>query len=605
MKQKNSNFLRSLKIAIAVFLALVIYAYGFQVTNVKLEETKSEHRQTQLVRILRALAKPDILEYEREEFIVLLPIMVPCPEGDNSLDAPNTSNPYLVMTPSCADPREVVMIEGHTFESFSTGPLNFLPADSTVRLQLGTFKADKNGDFEMEVRLSPRPNEKIQEIQAITRKNIGTPKFTETALATWEKIIETVFMALLATTLGTMIAIPLSFFAARNLMEDVTSTLIGSSLSILFIPVGAYLGIKVAGLASQLSTYLTGNLLYSLAGLIIISLIIWQGVRFAFPQQEIEKISSSTIIGRTTIKGGLFLLLIMTLYLVSNIALGIGTYLAINLGSFAFLGDFVRDMGDILNLVIVIISALTIGAVFSSIAGRLGIKFGRTPKATTKIIKIVLAILAGAMLFILIMAMLNWFYEYNNYTELYAYAGIIGSLMGLVLGITLKPTAALKTGFIIYYIFRTVFNALRSIEAIVWAIIFVVWVGIGPFAGSLALALHTIAALAKLYSEQVESIMAGPVEAIQSTGANRLQTIIYGVIPQIVPPYISFTMYRWDINVRMSTIIGFAGGGGIGFLLSQNINLLQYRAASVQMFAIAIVVASMDYISSKLRENVV
>jgi phosphonate transport system permease protein len=177
--------------------------------------------------------------------------------------------------------------------------------------------------------------------------------------------------------------------------------------------------------------------------------------------------------------------------------------------------------------------------------------------------------------------------------------------MGLVLGITLKPTAALKTGFIIYYIFRTVFNALRSIEAIVWAIIFVVWVGIGPFAGSLALALHTIAALAKLYSEQVESIMAGPVEAIQSTGANRLQTIIYGVIPQIVPPYISFTMYRWDINVRMSTIIGFAGGGGIGFLLSQNINLLQYRAASVQMFAIAIVVASMDYISSKLRENVV
>ena len=187
MKQKNSNFLRSLKIAIAVFLALVIYAYGFQVTNVKLEETKSEHRQTQLVRILRALAKPDILEYEREEFIVLLPIMVPCPEGDNSLDAPNTSNPYLVMTPSCADPREVVMIEGHNFESFSTGPLNFLPADSTVRLQLGTFKADKNGDFEMEVRLSPRPNEKIQEIQAITRKNIGTPKFTETALATWEK----------------------------------------------------------------------------------------------------------------------------------------------------------------------------------------------------------------------------------------------------------------------------------------------------------------------------------------------------------------------------------------------------------------------------------
>ena len=111
--------------------------------------------------------------------------------------------------------------------------------------------------------------------------------------------------------------------------------------------------------------------------------------------------------------------------------------------------------------------------------------------------------------------------------------------------------------------------------------------------------------MAKLYSEQVESILPGPLEAITATGATRMQTIIYAVIPQIIPPYISFTMYRWDINVRMSTIIGFAGGGGIGFLLFQNINLLNYRAASVQMLAIAIVVATMDYMSSALRERVV
>jgi phosphonate transport system permease protein len=99
--------------------------------------------------------------------------------------------------------------------------------------------------------------------------------------------------------------------------------------------------------------------------------------------------------------------------------------------------------------------------------------------------------------------------------------------------------------------------------------------------------------------------MSGPMEAIQATGANRLQTIIYAVVPQIVPPYISYTMYRWDINVRMSTIIGFAGGGGIGFLLIQNINLLNYRAASAQMLAIAIVVAMMDFLSSYMRERVV
>ena len=76
-------------------------------------------------------------------------------------------------------------------------------------------------------------------------------------------------------------------------------------------------------------------------------------------------------------------------------------------------------------------------------------------------------------------------------------------------------------------------------------------------------------------------------------------------MPQIIPPYISYTMYRWDINVRMSTIIGFVGGGGIGFLLQQNINLLNYRAAATQMLAIAVVVAAMDYVSSYMRQKVV
>jgi phosphonate transport system permease protein len=160
-------------------------------------------------------------------------------------------------------------------------------------------------------------------------------------------------------------------------------------------------------------------------------------------------------------------------------------------------------------------------------------------------------------------------------------------------------------GLTLYYAARTLFNGLRSTEPLVMAIVFVVWVGIGPFAGSLALALHTTAALAKLYSEQVESISTGPIEAVRATGANRLQTIVYGVVPQIVPPYISFTLYRWDINVRMSTIIGFVGGGGLGLILQQNVNLLNYRAAAVQMFAIAIIVASMDYLSARLRERLV
>ena len=122
---------------------------------------------------------------------------------------------------------------------------------------------------------------------------------------------------------------------------------------------------------------------------------------------------------------------------------------------------------------------------------------------------------------------------------------------------------------------------------------------------AIALALHTTASLAKLYPNRWRASCRGPIEAVTATGATRLQSTIYAVVPQIVPPYIAFTLYRWDINVRMSTIIGFAGGGGIGFLLQQNINLLLYRAAAVQMLAIAIVVGTLDFVSARIRERIV
>ncbi len=162
-----------------------------------------------------------------------------------------------------------------------------------------------------------------------------------------------------------------------------------------------------------------------------------------------------------------------------------------------------------------------------------------------------------------------------------------------------------RWGTIAYYLVRLVFNILRSVETLIWAVIFVVWVGIGPFAGVMALTVHSIAALAKLYSEAIESIDPGPIEAITATGASRLQTIIYAVVPQVVPPFIAFTIYRWDINVRMSTVVGLVGGGGIGYILIQYINLLQYQRAAVAMWAIVIVVSAMDYLSGYVREKIV
>ncbi len=157
----------------------------------------------------------------------------------------------------------------------------------------------------------------------------------------------------------------------------------------------------------------------------------------------------------------------------------------------------------------------------------------------------------------------------------------------------------------IYYLVRTVFNVLRSIEPLIMAILFAVWVGIGPFAGMLALGLHSIAALGKLFSEQIESIDPGPIEAVTATGATPVQVVLYAVVPQVVPQFLALSFYRWDINVRMSTIIGFVGGGGIGFLLQQWINLLKYNEAGTALLAIALVVITLDTISAKVREKLI
>lgn len=158
---------------------------------------------------------------------------------------------------------------------------------------------------------------------------------------------------------------------------------------------------------------------------------------------------------------------------------------------------------------------------------------------------------------------------------------------------------------LLYYAMRAFFNVVRSIEPLIFGIVFVVWVGLGSFAGMLALMAHSVAALGKLFSEVVEHIDPGPVEALTATGAHRLQVIRYAVIPQVIPEFVSFAVYRWDINVRMSTIIGFVGGGGIGFRLSEWIRLSAYRQVATAVIGIAVVVMALDYLSAQIRRRIV
>jgi phosphonate transport system permease protein len=159
-------------------------------------------------------------------------------------------------------------------------------------------------------------------------------------------------------------------------------------------------------------------------------------------------------------------------------------------------------------------------------------------------------------------------------------------------------------GRIGYTLTRTILNVTRSYDSLVLATVFALWLSFGPFPGVVALTIVTIASLGKLFSEAVENIDPGPLEAVYATGANPTQVIRYAVIPQIIPDFISYIIYHWDINVRISTILGFVGGGGIGFYLSQRINVLEYRKAGTAIWAIVAVVWAMDFLSAEIRKKV-
>jgi len=158
-------------------------------------------------------------------------------------------------------------------------------------------------------------------------------------------------------------------------------------------------------------------------------------------------------------------------------------------------------------------------------------------------------------------------------------------------------------GTTVYYFFRAFFNLLRSYDPLLMASVFGFWLSFGAFPGSIALTVVTIASLGKLFSEAVENIDPGPLEALQATGATPLHTVRYGVIPQVVPDFVSYIIYHWDINVRISTIIGFVGGGGIGYLLNLYINDFNYHAAGTAIWAIVIVVGAMDFLSAEVRKR--
>jgi phosphonate transport system permease protein len=180
---------------------------------------------------------------------------------------------------------------------------------------------------------------------------------------------------------------------------------------------------------------------------------------------------------------------------------------------------------------------------------------------------------------------------------------IWGTIFAIILALPLCFFAArnLARSKVIFHAMRQVLNVGRGINEIILALIFVAAVGLGPFAGVIALAIHGAGMLGKFFAESIEEIDQGPIEALRSTGAGPVQIVIYGVLPQVITAWIAVSLYRFETNLRQATVLGMVGAGGIGFELVGSMKLFQYQDTATCVLVIIVMVMTADYLSNKLR----
>jgi phosphonate ABC transporter permease subunit PhnE len=538
----------------AILIAcILIFILGWNITGIDLPKAISEYRDTQV--ILRRILWPWKVAFQfastTEEATAR--IQAPCPEGviGPPVNEPLTGEPWIVATPTCGE-----LSERDLRGNFTPGTLltitggNFVPGSEVEIL----WKNPIGNPF--------RPRG-VGETTILINSDGGF----ETALNIPEAIIpdtaagdqiHTLLVRQESTAVFTWTLSREMNLALVGMLETIMLGLVATFFGIIFaIPISFLAARNLMASVTTTLSAVTGGLLLMAA---FLGLAAWGTGRISSLvgglQQSPLLIASSGLV----------------------LVVGLGS-LGWKLGSSGLqtLNERVRGAGTRL------MTAVLFGVIGAGAGYVGGLLFSRSIRAIPLAPEVAaLTETRYALLGSLLIGVLSLVYAYRK--------GALGQI---------------RIGIIVYGLMRTIMNIVRAIEPLIWALVGIIWVGPGPFAGTIALTLHTIAALGKLYSEAIESIDSGPLEAIQATGGTRLQTIVYAVVPQVLPPFISFTIYRWDINVRLSTVIGLVGGGGIGFILIQWIRQFQYEAAGIAVWLIALTVAILDYVSSEIRERFV
>ena len=527
---------------------VLLYSYAIQVTRIDLREPLEPRRQENLTSLIRELAQPDFFAHENDTRSTNISLRMPCPEEIKGSQV-SFEGRVVTLAPNCVSTtQDLLTLSAQGFQANVQGVVLWHPIGANTPRRISEFRADEEGNVAIQFTMPDvRENEeahRLEIVEVLDRRIVG---LSDTSYEALDKILETVLMALMASTIGTILAIPLSFMAARNLMADVKLPLAAVMTAVISAPIAAAIG------------WWLGQQVVTLSGLIGVSL---------------------------------------------------------GLDGLGFIGNFIQVLFD----AVIILLPLAAGLGLGLLAASWGAYFGQemvlrwesgVAKMGTAVLTalgtaVALLVLGTALISINLLGLRELVLaSHTSPISFLLWPVLIIGLVAALLSLRREPKQQIAIGMAIYTVTRGTLNAIRSIEPIMMGFVFVVWVGLGPFAGIMALMLHSVADLGKLFSEQVENIDEGPREAITATGANSVQTIAYAVVPQITPHYIAYIFYRWDINVRLSTIIGFVGGGGIGFVLNRFLNQLLYRQASVMVIAIALVVTILDNISSRIRRRII
>ena len=179
----------------------------------------------------------------------------------------------------------------------------------------------------------------------------------------------------------------------------------------------------------------------------------------------------------------------------------------------------------------------------------------------------------------------------------------LGTLLAALLGLALALPAAGRFGGVALHATRLLLNALRAIPELVWAALMVLAAGLGPNAGTLALALHTAGVLGRLFAEALENTPREPADAIRESGGGRMLAFCYGTLPGVWPQLVAYSLYRWEMNIRMAAILGFVGAGGLGGLLYYSLSLFHEAQASTVIIAMLAMAIAVDGASAWLRRK--